>query len=148
MSRQYVIFSLEEQLYAVDISIVSEITEIKDITKVPHSVEGMEGVLNLRGKVIPIINLKRKMNMQATKNGNQILVIEHFDKLIGLIIDQAKDVKVISDENIENIETSINNRSESNVKYVIKDVNKQLILIIDILTMFKNIEDNELFLLA
>lgn len=144
MSRQFVIFSLEHQLYAVDISLVSEITEIKDITKVPNAKDGMEGVLDLRGKVIPIINLKRKMKIQNATDGNQILVIEHSDKLIGLIIDHAKDVKVVNDVNIENIETSISNKSESSIKYVIKDVDKQLILIIDIPTMFKSIEDEQL----
>lgn len=143
MSRQFVIFSLEDQLYAVDISLVSEITEIKDITKVPNANDGMEGVLDLRGKVIPIINLKRKMKIQNATDGNQILVIEHRDKLIGLIIDHAKDVKVVSDDNIENIEASISNKSESSIKYVIKDIGKQLILIIDIPIMFSSIEIND-----
>lgn len=144
MSQQFVTFSLEEQLYAVDISLVSEITEIKDITKVPNAKDGMEGVLNLRGKVIPIINLKRKMKIQDASSGDQILVIEHMGKLIGLVIDNAKDVKVVNDENIENIETSINNKSESSIKYVIKDGGKQLILIIDIPSMFRSIEEEHL----
>ena len=144
MSRQFVIFSLEEQLYAVDISLVSEITEIKDLTKVPNAKDSTEGVLDLRGKVIPIINMKRMMKIQNATHGNQILVIEHGDKLIGLIIDHAKDVKVVNDENIENIETSISNKSENSIKSVIKDLGNQLILIIDLPTMLNNIVEEQL----
>lgn len=86
MAHQYVIFSLEEQLYAVDIALVNEITEIKDITKVPASKTYMEGVLNLRGIVIPIINLKQKMEIKIRKTSGQILVIEYKNKQMGLII--------------------------------------------------------------
>lgn len=148
MAHQYVTFSLEEQLYAVDITLVNEITEIKDITKIPISKDYMEGVLNLRGKVIPIINLKRKMNIEIKRTSNQILVIEYGDKQIGLIIDHAKDVKVIDDQSIEKLESNIYSKLGSNIKCIIKDAGNQLILIIDIPTMFLSIDENEQLLLA
>lgn len=148
MADQYVIFSLEEQLYAVDIALVNEITEIKDITKVPASKEYMEGVLNLRGKVIPIINLKQKMDIEIRKPSGQILVIEYKNKQVGLIIDHAKDVKVVEELSVENLEVSIYNKSESSIKRIIKDTDKQLILIIDIPTMFTSIDEDETLLFA
>ncbi len=63
--RQYVIFKLGDEKYGVDISNVGGITEFTTITKVPDAPVYIEGIINLRGDIIPIINLKTRFNIAS-----------------------------------------------------------------------------------
>ncbi len=114
MSLQYVIFELDELKYAINIDRVNEITEAKEITPLPTSAILIEGVVNLRGKVIPIINLGRifKTSQVSTIKSSkpfQIMVINSNQSDFGLIIDLAKDVKTIEEKDITPINALISN---------------------------------------
>lgn len=114
MSLQFVIFELDDLKYAVDIDRVNEITESKMITPLPTSVISIEGVVNLRGKVIPIINLGRifgtsQVNTLSASKPFQIMVINSNQSEFGWIIDHAKDVKTIEEKDITPISGLISN---------------------------------------
>lgn len=114
MSLQYVIFELDSLKYAISIDHVNEITESKEITPLPVSSKSIEGVVNLRGKVIPVINLGKlfgtnKNLMQSDTKTFQIMVINSDSSDFGLIIDLAKDVKTIDDTDITPISELIAN---------------------------------------
>lgn len=138
MDNQFVIFRLEEQDYAVDINCVNEITEMKEITKVPNGEEYLEGILNLRGNTIPVINLKRKLMIKAENAGNQILVIESDQISCGLIIDSAKDVKTFPKDYIESIENTNGLSDNSQIKRIINDKGSNIILVLDMETVMVN----------
>lgn len=97
MSNQYVIFDLENQKYAISVNLVIEVTELKESTKVPGTSGYVNGIINLRGKVISVIDLKDRLGIKSrNKNtSNQILVVENNKKQIGLIVDIARDIKTI-----------------------------------------------------
>ncbi len=75
---QYLTFTLAEEVYAVDVGRVREILEITNITKVPQTPEFMRGVINLRGNVVPVIDMRVKFGMSATERtiNTCIIVIE------------------------------------------------------------------------
>lgn len=135
MSIQYVIFELANLKYAIEIDYVSEITEEKEITPLPLASETVEGVVNLRGKVIPIINLGKVFGVtdRLGKNGDvpfQIMVINYNQTNVGLIINLAKDVKTFEDRDCMPISEIISNSKgyvQSTINY-----NNEIIQVISI----------------
>ena len=91
---QLVSFKLGNEEFAVDILKIQEINRMVEITKVPKSPEFVEGGINLRGKVIPIIDLRKRFGMEAseyTKN-TRIVVVDIDNKVVGLIVDGVSEV--------------------------------------------------------
>jgi len=101
---QLVGFLIGKEEFAVDILKVQEINRITQITKVPNSPEFVEGVINLRGKVIPILDLRIRMGMskRTQDNNTRIIVVEVAGKTIGFIVDEVTEVLRIPRTVIEN----------------------------------------------
>jgi purine-binding chemotaxis protein CheW len=95
---QLVSFNLGEEEFGVDITKVKEINRMVEITRVPNTPEFVIGVINLRGKVIPIINLRHRLGMELVDHdkNTRIVVIEHENKTIGFIVDNVNEVLRIS----------------------------------------------------
>lgn len=97
-----VTFSLGER-YGVDIAQVQEIIRVGNITVVPNCPSYMDGVINLRGKILPVLNLRRKLGIAGagvTKN-SRIVVTEVNGKLLGLLVDSVSHVIKVSAEVVE-----------------------------------------------
>lgn len=122
MSKQFVVFTLNSQKFCVDIEFVSEITVLGNVTPVPNSNPFVEGVLNLRGKVIPLIKLSKVFGIreEVSVESNQIIVLYSDGRFIGMIVDTAQDVKIFDDKNIENTEGLLN-QAEKFITGIIKD---------------------------
>ncbi|SFI32713.1 purine-binding chemotaxis protein CheW [Pseudobutyrivibrio sp. OR37] len=102
--KQYIIFKLNEELYGIDIMKINTIIMMPEITDVPLSPDYVEGMISLRGNVIPIINLHKRFNYgdDNITNNSRIIVFNHTeDDQIGIIVDSVNEVTVIADENIE-----------------------------------------------
>ena len=91
---QLVGFRLGKEEYGIDILKVQEINRIADITRIPQSPDYVEGVINLRGNVIPIIDLRKRFNMPEREHDRQtrIVVGEIDGKTVGLIVDAVSEV--------------------------------------------------------
>ncbi len=91
---QLVSFNLNEEEFAVDILKVKEINKMMQITKMPNSPNYVEGVINLRGKIIPVIDLRLKLGMPKKEHdkNTRIIVVEVKDKTIGFIVDGVSEV--------------------------------------------------------
>ncbi len=91
---QLVSFNLGKEEFAVDILKIQEINRMVEITKVPKSPEFVEGVINLRGKVIPIIDLRKRFNLPGSENTKQtrIVVVDIDNKVVGLVVDAVSEV--------------------------------------------------------
>ena len=87
-------FQVGRETYGVPIMSVHEIVRVPEITAVPEAPEYMEGVINLRGKIVSVIDLRKRLGHKepATSRRNRILVVEHKGKLCGLIVDSATEV--------------------------------------------------------
>ncbi len=100
---KFLTFALNEEVYGVEILKVKEIICLMDITTVPKTPEYMKGVINLRGKVIPIIDLRLKFTMSEKEHTKEtcIIVVEVNTSLIGIIVDSVAEVLYIKGEEIE-----------------------------------------------
>lgn len=91
---QFVTFRLAGQKYAVDILKAQEINILKEITAIPNAPDYVEGAINLRGKVIPVLNLRKKFHLEAQPLNDQtkVIVIDIRGVVMGVIIDAVSDV--------------------------------------------------------
>ncbi len=130
--RQYVIFKLGDEKYGVDISNVGGITEFTTITKVPDAPVYIEGIINLRGDIIPIINLKTRFKIvdTAANSDPRIIVYNTKDRDIGFIVDDASQVLRLEDENIEPAPAIISGKDRQFIDGVGK-VDGEIIVLLD-----------------
>lgn len=99
---QAVIFRLGKEKFGVRIDQVKEIIEIAHITPMPKAPSFIEGVINLRGQVIAVINLARQFDLTASKRGEEtrIVVVDVDDNIVGMIVDFVPEILSISVEDI------------------------------------------------
>lgn len=100
---QLVTFNLGKEEFAVPILQIQEINRLVDITKVPRSPDFVEGVINLRGKVIPIIDLRKRFGLPQAELGKyaRIVVVNMEGRMVGLIVDSVSEVLRLSENAIE-----------------------------------------------
>jgi purine-binding chemotaxis protein CheW len=105
MNREYHIvgFQVGRETYGVPITSLHEIVRVPEITAVPDAPTYMEGVINLRGKIVSVIDLRKRFAEKkiSTSRQNRILVVEHNGRLAGLIVDSASEVLKISSTDVE-----------------------------------------------
>jgi len=91
---QLVSFNLGKEEFAVDILKIQEINRMVEITKVPKSPDFVEGVINLRGKVIPIIDLRKRFKLPGSESTKQtrIVVVDIDNMVVGLVVDAVSEV--------------------------------------------------------
>jgi purine-binding chemotaxis protein CheW len=97
---QLVSFKIGEEEFGVDILKVQEINRMSQITKVPNTPEFIEGVINLRGRIIPVIDMRVKLGMMKKEHGKntRIVVVELSGQTVGFIVDEVNEVLRISKE--------------------------------------------------
>ena len=100
---KYLTFIIEDESYGLEILKVREIIGIMDITAVPKTPEYVKGVINLRGKVIPVIDLRLKFSMEEAEQTEEtcIIVVSVNDLEIGIVVDEVSEVQNISAQDIE-----------------------------------------------
>lgn len=102
--RQYIIFTLNNEYYGIDINNINTIIMMPEITDVPLAPEYVKGMISLRGHVIPVINLHKRMNYGKeviTKDTRIIVFNINENEQVGIVVDSVKEVMVISDSEIE-----------------------------------------------
>ncbi len=95
---QLVSFKIGREEFGIDILAVQEIIKMIEITKVPNAPDFIEGVINLRGRIIPIIYLRKRLGMPVVENtkNTRIVVVEISEKTVGFIVDEVQEVLRIS----------------------------------------------------
>lgn len=104
-SKKYLDFQVRNELYGIPIEYVTEIVGIQPISNIPKVPEYMKGIINLRGKIIPIVDMGLKLNKNAAEYTDRtcIIVVSINNSNIGLIVDSISEVLNIADEQIEPI---------------------------------------------
>ncbi len=100
---KYLTFVLEKEEYGIEIIKIREIIGIMNITTIPQAPNYIKGVINLRGKVIPVIDLRLKFDMEEKKHTSEtcIIVVDIQGVLFGIIVDTVSEVADIKEEEIE-----------------------------------------------
>ena len=107
LAGKYLTFKLAEEEYGLEILKVQEIIQMQAVTRVPRTPDYVRGVINLRGKVIPVVDLRRKFSLDSSKDTEKtciivVQIVQGDARLtMGIIIDEVKEVLDIKAENIE-----------------------------------------------
>ncbi len=141
LTNQYLAFKLNKDLFAVDVAKTREILDFVDVTRVPQTPDYMLGVINLRGRVVPVINLHRKFGMDEVERtvDTCIIVMEVEVKessvVIGIVADAVQEVL---DLNAEQIEPPPRLGSRLNTEFIqgMGNLDEQFVIILDIDRIF------------
>ncbi|HOK03087.1 MAG TPA: chemotaxis protein CheW, partial [Spirochaetota bacterium] len=116
-SKQYVTFALGDEIYGISVLKVQSINEMMEITPVPKAKGFIKGVINLRGSVIPVVDMRRKFMLPEKEydSFSVILIVEANERLMGMIVDSVSDVVDIPISHIQ-----------SNVDYTAKVDNRSI----------------------
>ena len=103
MERQLVVFDLAGENYGVNIGTVREIIRLQSVTHLPEVPDYVEGVINLRGRVIPVVNLRRRFGLAASEHSadNRIVVVDIAGEDLGVIVDAVTEVLRVPEAAIE-----------------------------------------------
>ena len=103
---QYIVIKLGHEQYGIDIKFVDNIVRMQSITRVPHVANYIKGVINLRGEVIPVLNLRLKMGLEEVPETKDtriiILKLEQFG-ILGFLVDEVTEVVTLSEIQIEKV---------------------------------------------
>lgn len=127
LKGRFLTFSLENQVFGIEIKYVTEIIGIQPITEVPEVPAYVKGIINLRGKIIPVIDVRLKFQKEAVEYNDRtcIIVVDIQSVSVGLIVDNVAEVMTIADENIvppPDIKTGFQNRYIKGIGKVGSDV--------------------------
>jgi len=130
---QLVGFRIGKETFGVPINLIHEIVRLPEITAVPDAPEYVEGVINLRGKIISVIDLRKRFGEKRVERNrkNRILVAEIDRKMVGLIVDAASEVLRLSQSEIEAPPAVLD---DGEVRYVtgVGKLNGRLVILIDL----------------
>ena len=130
MLKQFVVFQLEDELYGVDIHQVIRIEKMLPLTRVPNAPAFVMGVCNLRGSVIPVIDLKKRLALPSRQDENAKIIIVNVGKqVVGMTIDSTVDVSSIQSDEIEPSPTLVTGIDAQFIQGVAKLSNRLLIIL-------------------
>jgi purine-binding chemotaxis protein CheW len=130
---QVVGFRIGEETFGLRIANVREIVRVPEITAVPNAPDYIEGVINLRGKIIPVMDLRKRFGEREVRRDkkNRILVVEVDSKLVGLIVQSASEVIKIPPSEIE-APASLLQEGEMGFVIGVGKLNGRLIILVDL----------------
>jgi purine-binding chemotaxis protein CheW len=129
--EQLVAFKLGREEYGISILQVQEIKRMTGITRVPHTPDYLRGVINLRGSVLPVIDLKARLKLAAQEytDDTRIIIVKIDEISVGMIVDAVSEVMAIAQENIEAPQTSTSVVAANYISGVGKLENRLVILL-------------------
>lgn len=133
MEHQLVVFDLANEQYGVDIAAVEGIIKMQTITVVPRAPQFVEGVTNLRGKVLPVIDLRKRFGLprgEASKD-MRIVVVEMAGATVGIVVDGVSEVLRVSEEAIEPPSPIVTTVDSSFIRGIAK-VSERLVILLDL----------------
>ncbi len=117
---RFITFAVDREMYGIEIRYVTEIVGIQPINGLPETPEHIKGIINLRGKIIPVVDMRLKFKKEPMDYNDRtcIIVIDTDDISAGLIVDEVDEVVAIEDESISpppSIETGASSRYLSGI---------------------------------
>jgi purine-binding chemotaxis protein CheW len=131
--RQLVVFDLAGESYGVEINTVREIIRMQEVTHVPDSPAYVEGVMNLRGSVIPVVDLRRRFGLAVTEAtaDSRVVVVDISGEGIGVIVDAVTEVLRISEKSVSATSTVITTEDSFYIEGIAK-LDDRLLILLDI----------------
>ncbi len=142
--KQFVGFMIAEEHFGVDIMVVEEIIRMMEITPVPRAPSFVEGIINMRGRVIPIVDLRKKLNIiiNDITDKSRIIIVNVNNRRIGFIVDNVEEVIRINEDAID-IAPGSSNSFDHYVAGVAR-LKHRMVVILDIMKVFSHQEQTQL----
>jgi len=145
--KQYIIFKLNDEKFAANINHIASITEYSSITPLPNGPAYVDGLLNLRGDIIPVVNLKKRFKMTEQKmNEKRILIARKNNVQIGFLVDDASQSMTVEESKILP-PPQIAIKKENDYISEVCIYNNELIIVVDLDRVLSDTEVNDLVLL-
>ena len=134
---QLVVFELGEERYGLDIATVYEIIRHQPVTAVPQAPSFVEGVINLRGRIIPVVDLRRRFGMMAGEltKASRIVVCEAAGTRVGLVVDGVSEVLMVPADAIEQTPEVASGYDTQYLKGIAK-LGERLVILLDLTGLF------------
>lgn len=131
--QQTVVFRLAGESYGIEIFRVNEIIRLREITPVPRTSQHVRGLVNLRGKTIPVIDLRSRFSLPASEetDSSRIIVVDSDSGQIGVVVDAVTEVMTLQGDQIDDTPALVSDPSNQFVKGVAK-TNDKLITLLDL----------------
>jgi purine-binding chemotaxis protein CheW len=131
IDNKYVIFKLNREYYGIPIENVISIERMQKSTRIPNAPKYVKGVINLRGEVVSLIDLRQKLGMELTEvnNNSRIIVVSDDDIFAGLIVDSSSEVMEINNDSIDSPPNTNENDYLSYIYGIGKTDNRLIILL-------------------
>jgi len=145
--KQLVIFDLAAETYGVDIGSVREIIRVQEVTKVPRTPDFVEGVINLRGNVIPVIDLRKRFGFRQTEatKDTRIVVVDIGGNDIGVVVDAVTEVLRLAADAVEP-PTGVITTADSDHLLGIAKLEDRLIILLDLQQALLNLNQFDSYL--
>jgi purine-binding chemotaxis protein CheW len=130
--RQLVVFRLANDVYGLEIQAVREIIRMQEITRVPNAPEFIEGVINLRGRICPVMDLRKRfgVNVADVTTESRVVVVEIAGEDVGMIVDAVTEVLRVSGDRVQP-PSSVVTTAETRVVEGIVNLDDRLIILVD-----------------
>ena len=137
VDKQLVVFDLSDEAYGIDIGAVRSIIRMQEITNVPRAPEFVDGVINLRGKVIPVVDLHRRFGLPSTEQtkDSRVVAVDINGQDIGMVVDAVTEVMRIPVSSVEP-PSSVIITDDSDYLMGIAKVDDRLIILLELERVF------------
>lgn len=131
--HQYVVFKLNDESYGLLIEYVETIEKLTEITRIPNVPYYISGVINLRGEVIPVVDLRKRFQLEQMNSTeeNRIIVLSFDDMSVGILVDSCSEVVSLDIEQIDNTYDLMSSFEDDYIQGIGK-FNDRMIIIVDI----------------
>jgi purine-binding chemotaxis protein CheW len=146
MENQIVIFQLSNEYFGLNIAIVESIIKMQPITVIPHAPLFIKGVINLRGKVLPVIDLRKRFNMPPIESNkdSRIVVVALEGNEVGMMVDGVSEVLTIDEEEVEPAPCMVTSVDSSFIIGIAK-IEGRLVMLLDLGKVFTAQEKPEFY---
>jgi purine-binding chemotaxis protein CheW len=144
--RQLVLFQLSGENYGVDIYSVQRLIQVPEVTKVPRAPAFVEGVIDVRGDIIPVINLLKRFGISDAelRGDGRIVITEIGDQIVGFLVDAVSEVTTLSEHDIEPPSAVVAGKDTDFISGIGKQAQGESNILIIVLDVHKVLGDHEL----
>ncbi len=141
--EKMIVFSLNQELYALSVLVVKEIVKSTELNPIPGSQDYFEGVMNLRGSVVPVINLEKRFNLQVehTAEKQHIIILDIDGTLFGMLVDDVSEVLNVAPETIQPVSETLAKKIDVTLLTGIVLDKERIILCLNANKLFTNMHE-------
>lgn len=127
-----IVFKIGSERVGVDIDKVREVAEARVSVGVPGSPDFVEGLVNIRGEVIPVISLRKRMGLEGQEHGNKLLIVEDAGNIAGLLVDELFGTEKVKKQRISRRADLLSTRKDRHFFFGVYEAGEKPILILDV----------------